>query len=95
MALTQRSRTVLTLYSSRDDVQCHRARLVLAGVAVGLLASYFAVGLLSSLLYGVRPTDPGTFALVPAILAVVAFLAAVIPAARAARVDPIIAMRSE
>jgi len=47
------------------------------------------------LLYGVRPTDPGTFALVPAILAVVAFLAAVIPAARAARVDPIIAMRSE
>ena len=34
MALTQRSRTVLTLYSSRDDVQCHRARLVLAAKGV-------------------------------------------------------------
>jgi putative ABC transport system permease protein len=71
------------------------ARLVIAGVSVGLLAAYFAVGLLESMLYGVRPTDPGTFAIVPAILGVVALLAAVIPAARAARVDPIIAMRSE
>ena len=71
------------------------ARLVLVGVAAGLVGAYFAVGLLASLLYGVRPTDPGTFALVPAILALVALVAAVIPAARAARVDPIIAMRAE
>lgn len=71
------------------------ARLVIAGVSLGLLAAYFAVGLLSSLLYGVQATDPGTFALVPGVLGVVAFLAAVIPATRAARVDPIIAMRAE
>jgi len=101
-AVAQRTRELgvrIALGASRGRVVWlvgrQSARLVLAGVAVGLLASYFAVGLLSSLLYGVRPTDPGTFALVPAILAVVAFLAAVIPAARAARVDPIIAMRSE
>jgi putative ABC transport system permease protein len=71
------------------------ARLVIVGVSFGLVVAYFAVGLLESMLYGVRPTDPGTFALVPAILAIVALLAAVIPAARAARVDPIIAMRSD
>jgi len=101
-AVAQRTRELgvrIALGASRGRVVWlvgrQSARLVLAGVAVGLLASYFAVGLLSSLLYGVRPTDPGTFALVPAILAIVAFLAAVIPAARAARVDPIIAMRSE
>ncbi|HEV8215057.1 MAG TPA: ABC transporter permease [Gemmatimonadaceae bacterium] len=101
-AVAQRTRELgvrIALGASRGRVVWlvgrQSARLVISGVAVGLLAAYFAVGLLSSLLYGVRPTDPGTFALVPAILAVVALLAAVIPAARAARVDPIIAMRSE
>jgi len=101
-AVAQRTRELgvrIALGASRGRVVWlvgrQSARLVLSGVVVGLLAAYFATGLLSSLLYGVRPSDPGTFALVPAILAVVALLAAVIPAARAARVDPIIAMRSE
>ena len=101
-AVAQRTRELgvrIALGASRGRVVWlvgrQSARLVIAGVAFGLIAAYFAVGLLSSLLYGVRPTDPGTFALVPGVLAVVAFLAAVIPAARAARVDPIIAMRSE
>ena len=101
-AVAQRTRELgvrIALGASRGRVVWlvgrQSARLVLAGVSVGLLAAYFAVGLLSSLLYGVRATDPGTFALVPGVLALVAFLAAVIPAARAARVDPIIAMRAD
>ena len=101
-AVAQRTRELgvrIALGASRGRVVWlvgrQSARLVIAGVALGLLAAYFAVGLLESLLYGVRATDPWTFALVPAVLAVVALLAAVIPAVRAARVDPIIAMRSE
>jgi ABC-type antimicrobial peptide transport system permease subunit len=50
---------------------------------------------LTGLLYGVRVTDPLTFALVPASLAVVAFVAAALPARRATRVDPVVAMRAE
>jgi predicted permease len=71
------------------------ARLVGMGVAIGLAGAYISVRLLESLLYGMRPTDPETFAIVPAALAVVALVAAVIPAVRATRVDPIIAMRAD
>ena len=71
------------------------ARLVGMGVAIGLAGAFVGVRLLESLLYGMRPTDPETFAIVPAALAVVALVAAIIPAVRATRVDPIIAMRSE
>ena len=101
-AVAQRTRELgvrIALGASRGRVVWlvarQSARLVISGVAVGLLAAYFAAGLLGSLLYGVKPTDPETFAVVPAILGVVALLAAVIPAARAARVDPLITMRAE
>jgi ABC-type antimicrobial peptide transport system permease subunit len=70
-------------------------RLVATGIALGLAGAYFGVRVLESLLYGISATDLETFALVPAVLAIVALLAAVIPAARATRVDPIIVMRSE
>ncbi|MGH7677287.1 MAG: ABC transporter permease, partial [Gemmatimonadaceae bacterium] len=70
-------------------------RLVIGGVIVGLAGAYFGVRVLATLLYGVTPQDPVTFASVPAVLALVALLAAAIPARRAARVDPIIAMRAE
>jgi ABC-type antimicrobial peptide transport system permease subunit len=70
-------------------------RLVVAGIAVGLVAAFFATRLLETLLYGIRPTDLTTFFSVPACLTVVALVAALIPARRATQVDPIIAMRAE
>ncbi|HEX9893186.1 MAG TPA: ABC transporter permease [Gemmatimonadales bacterium] len=67
--------------------------LTLAGVAIGLLAAAGATRLLGSLLFGVSPLDPVTFGAVGAILLLVSAGAALIPAWRAARVDPIGAMR--
>jgi predicted permease len=73
----------------------HGARLVLVGITVGLVSAFFAVRILATLLYGVQPGDPSTFAIVGVSLAVVALVATVIPSHRATRVDPIIAMRAE
>jgi ABC-type antimicrobial peptide transport system permease subunit len=73
----------------------HGARLVLVGITVGLILAFFAVRILATLLYGVQPGDPGTFAIVGVGLAVVALVATLIPSHRATRVDPIIAMRAE
>ena len=63
------------------------------GVGIGLLLSGIMAPLISSLLYGVRPLDPEVFLAVPLILMVVALLASFIPARRAARVNPIVALR--
>ena len=64
-----------------------------AGVGIGLVLSAMIAPLLATLLYGVRPLDPAVFLAVPLILMVVAFLASYIPARRAARVNPVVAMR--
>ena len=63
------------------------------GVVVGLLLSAIMAPLLSSLLYGVRPLDPEVFIAVPLILMAVVLLATYLPAQRAARVNPIVALR--
>jgi putative ABC transport system permease protein len=63
------------------------------GVGIGLLLSGIMAPLISSLLYGVRPLDPEVFLAVPLILMVVALLASYIPARRAAKVNPIVALR--
>jgi predicted permease len=69
-------------------------RLVAIGLAIGLPAA-FAMGRgLGSMLYGVRPTDPLTFIGVPLLLAAVALLASLVPARRATKVEPIIALRN-
>ena len=70
-------------------------RLVLTGVAVGLTAAYFSARILRTLLYGVEATDVPTFAFVAGVLGVISLVAAAIPARRAARVDPIVAMRAD
>ncbi len=68
---------------------------VLVGMGIGIVAALGLTRLLSSLLYGVRPADPLTFASVLLILASVASLAAYLPARRAAKIDPLVALRYE
>jgi putative ABC transport system permease protein len=68
---------------------------VLAGLAAGIIAAIFAGRLISSLLFGVSAHDPLTFAIVALVVAAVATLACYIPARRAMRVDPMVALRYE
>ena len=70
-------------------------RLGAAGVALGLALALALTRALATLLFGVRPTDPATYAGVAAVLGVLLAIAAYLPARRAARVDPMTALRSE
>ena len=71
------------------------AVLIGAGTCLGLAGSIFLVRLIAKLLFGTAPLDPLTFAAVPILLAAVAFAASYIPARRATRVDPMVALRCE
>jgi predicted permease len=69
--------------------------LTFAGLVVGIAVGVVATRVLSEMLYGVTATDPVTFIGVPVLLLVVAFLACYIPARRATRIDPLVALRYE
>jgi ABC-type antimicrobial peptide transport system permease subunit len=65
------------------------------GVGIGVIGSCFATKALESLVFGITPRDPGTFGAVALLLLSVAFVAALVPAWRATRVDPSSALRAE
>jgi putative ABC transport system permease protein len=69
--------------------------LTVAGVVLGLIGAVFLTRVMGALLFGVGPRDIATFAAVPLVLLGVALLASVIPALRATRVDPLVALRTE
>jgi len=100
--VTQRTREIgirMALGADRSRVRSliltQGGALVAGGLILGLIGAFAITRLLRALLYGVSPTDPGTFFGVAVLLAVVALIASYLPAARAARVDPAVSLRSE
>jgi putative ABC transport system permease protein len=79
----------------RNMVVLQGVRLALAGLATGMIAAFGLARVLQGFLFEVRIHDPVVFTAVPVVLCVVTFLAVWLPASRAARIDPAIALRSE
>jgi len=89
MALGARPANVLRL------IMKNGLTLVLAGIVIGVGSAFGLTRFLATLLFGIQPTDRVTFVVVCATFFVIAMVAALIPAIRATRVDPLIALRDE
>ena len=89
MALGARAGDVLSLILRQG------LSLAVVGIAIGLFGAVWLTEAMKSLLFGVSPNDPPTFAIVGALLLVVAAAATYLPARRATKVDPIVALRYE
>ena len=101
-SVTQRTREIgirVALGAKQSDVLRlvlgEGFRLTMLGVTLGLAGAFAATRVLTSLLFEVRPTDPGTFIGLSILLLAVALLASYIPARRASKVDPLVALRYE
>lgn len=96
---TQEIGVRMALGAQRSDVlrliMSDGARMALLGIGIGIVAALGLTRLMTSMLFGVGPTDPLTFAAVTLVLALIALLACYVPAHRAMRVDPTVALRYE
>ncbi len=79
----------------RNMVVAQGMRLAVVGVVIGIGSAFVLARVMSSLIFGVTTTDPLVFTATPMVLIVVAFAAVWLPARRAARVDPLIALRAD
>jgi putative ABC transport system permease protein len=99
---TQRTREIgirMALGAQTGDVRRlflrHGLLLTGCGVAMGVVVALALTRVISALLFGVSPTDPVTYIVVAASLATVALLATYLPARRASRIDPVVALRAD
>ena len=101
-SVTERTHEIgvrLALGAQRRDVMAmivaQGMAMTVIGTAIGVVSALLLARVMSSLLFGVSAADPVTFAAIPVLLAAVAFVACYVPARRATRVDPLVALRTE
>jgi len=100
--VTQRAKDIgirMALGASTTDVQLRVIRqtltVALVGIAIGVGGALALTRLMASLLFGIRATDPSTFAAMAALLVIIAVIAGYLPARRASRIDPMVTLRAE